>query len=202
MSRKTARWAQIAVHVSAWLPLASLAWMTWQGRLGPVPIAAVTRLLGRYALGLLLLSLLPTAVRIMLGVDWPLHFRQALGLYTFFYALLHVLAFVGLDYRFAFDLIVTVVLESRREVVGAVAFVILAVLAVTSMPGLASRLGRNWKRIQRSVYLAAALVVLHTVWNYKELRSWPLMAGGTLLLLLIVRLPPVAKLFARWRGSE
>ena len=202
MLRRKARWTRIAVHVGAWLPLASLAWMTGQGRLGPVPVAAVTRLSGRYALAFLLLSLFPTAVRIVSGVKWALRFRKTLGLYAFFYALLHVLAFVGLDYRCAFDLIVTVVLESRREAVGAAAFVILAVMATTSMPLLARHLGRNWRRIQRSVYLAAALVVHHTVWNYKELRSWPLMAGGTLLLLLIVRLPPVAKLFARWRGSE
>ena len=202
MDRKTARRIALLIHVGAWIPLATLAWMAWQGHLGPVPVAAATRLLGRYALALLLLSLVPTAVRIIFDLDAAVRFRRPLGLYAFFYALLHVLAFVGLDYRLALDLIIVAVLQSRRELIGLAAFAILLVLALTSIPGLVKRLGKNWKRIHRSVFLAAGFVVLHAIWNYKELRAWPLFAGTALILLLIVRLPPVASLLHRWRKSE
>jgi sulfoxide reductase heme-binding subunit YedZ len=202
MSRKTVQRVALGIHVGAWTPLAALAWMAWQGHLGPVPVAVVTRLLGRYALTLLLLSLVPTAVRIVFGVTPAARFRRPLGLYAFFYALLHVLAFVWLDYRLALDLLIVAVFQSRRELVGLAAFAILTVLAVTSVPGLAKRLGRRWKRIHRSVYPAAFFVVLHAIWNYKELRSWPLFAGAALLLLLIVRIPPVTGLLRRWRRSE
>lgn len=201
MSRRMERWLQILIHLGAWLPLATLAWMAWQGHLGPVPVEAATRLLGRYALALLLLSLLPTAIRIVTGISAAARFRKPLGLYAFFYALLHVLVFVGLDYGFAFGLLATVVLQSRRDFVGLVAFAILVVLALTSIPGVAKRLGKRWRRIHRLVYLAAGLVMLHAIWNYKELRPWPLIAGAMLLVLLVVRLPPVARRFRRWRGS-
>ncbi len=202
MDRKTARPIALVIHVGAWIPLATLAWMAWRGHLGPVPVAVVTRLLGRYALTLLLLSLVPTAVRIIFGLHAAVRFRGPLGLYAFFYAMLHVLAFVGLDYRLALDLIIVAVLQSRRELVGLAAFAILMVLALTSIPGLVKRLGKTWKRIHLSVYLAASLVVLHAIWNYKELRAWPLFAGAALILLLIVRLPPVSSQLRRWRRSE
>ena len=200
MEAKHRRWLQRAVHVGSLAPLAALLWLSWRDRLGPVPVAAATRLLGRYALALLLLSLVPTAARIVTGGTWLTRLRRPLGLYAFLYAALHVLAFVGLDYGFALGLVATVVGESRRELVGLAALVILAVLAVTSIPQLVKGLGRTWKRLHRLVYVAAGLVVLHYAWNYKELRTWPVAAGVCLVVLLAVRLPPVAR-WLRRRGD-
>jgi sulfoxide reductase heme-binding subunit YedZ len=200
--RRELRWLRIAVHVGALAPLAALGWMAWRDQLGPVPVAAATRLLGRYALALLLLSLVPTAVRIGTGFGALIRVRRALGLYAFLYALLHFLAFAGLDYGFDLDLLATVIAESSREIVGLAALVILAILAVTSLRSLMRGLGRYWKLLHRSVYLAAALVVLHYVWNYKELRAWPVAAGAALLLLLIPRLPPVENALRRRRREE
>lgn len=199
MERRRVPWWKLVVHVAALAPLAVLTWMAWQKQLGPAPVAAATRLLGRYALVLLLLSLVPTAVRIVTGFDGLLPVRRSLGLYAFLYAAAHVLSFAGLEYRFDLRLIATTVAESRREILGLGAFLILALLAVTSMRGLMKRVGTAWKTVHRLVYLAAILVVLHYVWNYKELRAWPLAAGTIVLLLLIVRIPPAARLFRRWR---
>jgi sulfoxide reductase heme-binding subunit YedZ len=189
-------------HVGSLAPLAALGWMAWQDQLGPVPVAAATRLLGRYALALLLLSLVPSAIRIATGYAALLRVRRALGLYAFLYAALHVLAFVGLDYSFNLDLLVTVISESRREIVGLAAFLILALLAVTSIRTLIKGLGRYWRAIHRLVYAAAVLVVLHYVWNYKELRTWPIVVGLVLLLLLALRLPPVADWLRQQRSQE
>ena len=202
MGRRTGQWLALAAHVGALAPLAALAWMAWTNALGPVPIAAVTRLLGRYALALLLLSLVPTALRIVTGVSALTPFRRTLGLYSFLYASLHVLAFIGLDYRFQLGLVATVIGESRRELVGGAAFLILALLALTSVQGLMRRLGKDWRRLHRSVYLAGLLVVLHYLLNYKELRIGPLTAGAVLLLLLAIRFPPFARLLKRVRRRE
>ena len=202
MSRKVLRWLLVATHVGALTPMAVLAWLFWQEQLGPIPVVAVTRRLGRYALALLLLSLVPTVVRTVTGLGQVIRIRRALGLYAFLYAVLHVLAFAGLDYGFDLGLIATVVLESRREIVGLTALVILGLLALTSVRGLMRRLGKAWKPLHRLVYVAAALVVLHTIWNYKELRTWPVLAGVTLLLLLAARLPPVARFLSQRRRRE
>jgi len=202
VSRRYLRWLRVLIHVGALAPLAVLGWMAWRDQLGPVPVAAATRLLGRYALTLLLLSLVPTAVRILTGFGALVRFRRTLGLYAFLYALLHFLAFAGLDYGFDLSLLVTVISESSREIVGLGALLILGVLAVTSLRSLVRRLGRYWRPLHRLVYAAAALVVLHYVWNYKELRAWPTAAGAVLLLLLVVRLPPLVNLLERQRRQE
>ncbi len=199
MRGRDAGWLLIGTHVTALAPLAALTWMYWQDQLGPAPVAAVIRLLGRYALALLLLSLVPTVIRTVAGFEQVVKVRRTLGLYAFAYAALHFLAFAGLDYRFDVRLVARVIVESRREMAGLGALVILGLLALTSTAGWMKRLGRNWKRLHRLVYVAASLVVAHYVWNYKVLRTWPAAAGVTLGLLLAARLPPVERLLGRWR---
>ncbi len=213
---RRARWLHVAIHAAALAPLTALTWLFLQDRLGPAPVVALVRGLGRYALLFLLLSLVPTAIRIVTGLlglnqttapsplprgrshhripPWALSFARAtLGLYAFKYAALHLLAFAGLDYRFNLPLIATTILQSRREIVGLAAFLILALLALTSIPQLMRALGKYWKPLHRLVYVAAALVVLHYAWNYKELRTWPVAAGIALLTLLAARLPLIAR---------
>jgi sulfoxide reductase heme-binding subunit YedZ len=146
---------------------------------------------------LLLLSLVPTALRLVTGYRGALRVRRALGLYSFMYATLHFLAFAGLDYGFEFDLILQAMFEGRRIPVGAVSLALLIPLAVTSTTGWIKRLGKNWRRLHRLVYLAAGLAVLHYVWTFKELRVAPIVAGVVLLLLLVVRLPPIARALGR-----
>lgn len=189
MRSRQVRWLQVTTHAGALLALAVLMWMFWQNRLGPDPIGETIRRTGRYALVFLILSLVPTAVRAITGYGGLLRVRRALGLYAFLYAALHALAFAGLDYGFEFELILQAIGEGRREIVGLVALAILAALALTSIPGLMRRVGRYWKPLHRLVYLAGGLVVLHYVWNYKEFRAWPALAGMALVLLLAARLP-------------
>jgi len=181
-------WLTIALHTGALIPLVVLAWRYWQGGLGPASVGAVIRRLGRYALGFLILSLAPTAIRTITGYGGLLRVRRALGLYAFFYAALHALAFAGLDYEFRLGLLFQAIGESRREIVGLLALIILVALAVTSIPSLMRRLGRYWQWLHRLVYAAGALVVLHYIWNYKALRTWPALAGAALALLLAARL--------------
>jgi sulfoxide reductase heme-binding subunit YedZ len=199
---RRAKWLQVATHIGALTPLAVLIWLFWQDRLGPVPITEVIRRTGRYALILLILSLVPTVVMTITGYRELVPVRRWLGLYTFFYAALHFLAFAGLDYRFDGKLITQALLEGRREFVGLVALTILGLLALTSIRGLMVRLGKAWKRLHRLVYLAGALVVLHYVWTYKELRRWPVLAGVALMVLLIARLPPIAERLRRLRREQ
>ena len=202
MRSRRVRWLKAVTHIGGLLPLAVLIWLYWQNRLGPVPIAAVIRRTGRYGLAFLILSLVPTVVRTVTGYSELLSVRRWLGLYAFLYAALHFLAFAGLDYGFSFGLIAQAIGEGRREIAGGVALLILGVLAVTSIRSLMVRLGKTWKRLHRGAYLAAALVVLHYLWNYKELRAWPILSGIALLLLLAARLPPIADRLRRLRGAR
>ena len=178
-------------HVAA---AGAFAWLVWgylTGNLGPDPVGAATRWSGRFALAFLLLSLMPTAVRILTGVAAHPRVRRALGLYSAKFAALHLLVYAGLDFGFDLPLLFSSVRGDRFVLVGAAALVILLVLAATSTDGAVRRLGRNWRRLHRLTYVAGVLVVVHYAWTFKELRTTPTVVAAVLGLLLVLRIPVV-----------
>jgi len=186
------RWLQILSHVAALLPLALLAWDYWQGRFID-PVQEITTRTGKTALILLILSLACTPLNIILGFKQVMRVRRALGLYAFMYAGLHFLTFVGLDYGFDFDLLLGQgILDQRYVLVGFAAGLLLLGLAITSTQGWQKRLGKNWKRLHRLVYLAGILAIVHFMWLAKDNRE-PLRYGAVVALLLIVRIPAIKR---------
>jgi sulfoxide reductase heme-binding subunit YedZ len=121
-------------------------------------------------------------------------------LYAFFYALLHILIFTGLDYLFDPALIRAAIFEKRYALAGLAAFLMLLPLAITSTRGWMKRMGKDWKRLHRLVYLAALLVVTHYAWSVKSDIRQPLAFGTAVLLLLVARLPAVRRATTRLRG--
>jgi sulfoxide reductase heme-binding subunit YedZ len=202
MQKLKAHWPSILTHVAALLPLVLLVWGYTQNQLTANPIRELTLRTGKYALILLLLSLACTPIHIVSGLDQVRRLRRPLGLYAFLYAALHGLIFVGLDYGFNFTLIVQEVIEKRFVQVGILAFLILLSLAATSTKGWTRRLGKNWKRLNRLVYLAALLVVVHFVWIAKGNIREPLLYGGVAMLLLIIRIPGVRNALGKLRASS
>jgi len=196
MARPRTLLLRVLVHGAALLLLAGLAWAYWQGLLGPDPVGELTRRTGRYAIIFLLLSLVPTVAAALRFRDL-LRVRRALGLYAFFFTLLHLLAFAGVDYAFNLAQLARVIREDPRVLVGVITLLLLLPLAMTSTNAAVRRLGKNWKRLHRLAYLAAGLDVLHYALNFKELRILPVLAGIVLVLLLLVRLPPVTRLLGR-----
>ena len=191
------RWVQVVTHIAALTPLALLllAWTT--GRLGANPIRAITLRTGRYALTLLVLSLACTPARIVTGVAAIQRLQRPLGLYAFLYVFLHLLTYVGLDFGFNWTFLWPDITQQRFIQVGLLAFLLLLPLAMTSTRWWRKRLGRNWKRLHRLAYLAAALAVLHFFWLVKGDWRRPLVVAIVLALLLLVRLPPIRKALNR-----
>ena len=156
------------------------------------------RLTGRTALVLLLLSLACTPLSTLTGYKGVVRVRRALGLYAFLYVGLHFLTFVWLDYRLDLKLLLRAILDQRYVLVGLAAGLILLALALTSTKGWQKRLGRNWKRLHRWVYLAGILAVVHFLWLVKDIRL-PLRYAAVLAALLVLRLPPVRRGISRAR---
>ena len=194
MEKLKKHWLQILAHVGARIPRALLIWGYTQNQLTANPIREITLRTGRVALVLLLLSLACTPVTILFRFTPALKLRRPLGLYAFLYAGLHLLTFVGLDYGFDFSLIVPEVLQKRFVQVGMLAFLLLLPLAITSTRGWMRRLGKNWKRLHRLVYLAAVAVVIHFVWVAKGDIRRPLRYSAVLVLLLLIRVPPIRRI--------
>lgn len=174
------------------MPLARLAWYYWQGKFIIDPIQETTTYTGRTALILLILSLACTPINILFGLGQIMRMRRALGLYAFMYIVLHFLTFVGWDYGFDLALLGPAIFEQRFVLAGFAAFLLLLPLAITSTQSWRKRLGKNWKRLQRLVYLVNALAILHFLWSVKDPRE-PLRYGVVVALLLAVRIPAVKK---------
>lgn len=190
---------QIPLHVAALLPLVAIAWGFAFDQLTANPIEEVTLRTGRAALVLLMLSLACTPVNMMFGAKWVLRLRRPLGLYAFFYASLHLLTIVGLDYQFDFIFIREDLAGKRFALVGLAAYLSLLPLAVTSTSGWRWRLGRRWQRLHWLAYLAVLLAVTHFSLQAKADYRVPALYGAVVVLLLVVRLPGVRKAVSKPR---
>lgn len=196
------RWLKWGVHVAALTPLAVILILAWQGRLTANPIQDITLRTGQTALVLLVLSLSITPLYTAFTIKELLPLRRRLGLYAFFYAVLHFLIFIGLDYGFDPELLKEAIFEKRYALVGFAAFLILLPLAVTSTKGWMRRLGKRWKALHRWVYAAAVLVIVHYVWLVKSDIRTPLLYGAVVAILLILRAPAVARRVRQLRQAR
>ena len=195
------KWRLLVTHVGAMLPLAVLIFDWQMGNLTANPIRAATLRTGKSALVLLVLLLACTPLNTFLGFKWVLPLRKWLGIYATFYAGIHFAIFAGLDYGFDLVLLRDAIFEKRYAVVGFASGVILLALAMTSTQGWKKRLGNRWKQLHRLVYLAASLAVVHYLWLAKSNLSEPLLYGVIVVLLLVLRIPPISRLGRRLRLS-
>lgn len=159
-------WLRAALFAIALLPLARLVWLGAGSGLGANPVEFVIRSLGTWTLVALLVTLTVTPLRLATGWAWLLRLRRMLGLFTFFYALLHLGAWLWFDHLFDAATILRDVLKRPYITVGFAALLLLLPLAVTSTNAWVKRLGgRNWQRLHRLVYVIAPLAVLHFWWQ-------------------------------------
>lgn len=194
-------WFRLLVHLGALTPFLVLAWKYWRGKFLVDPVREMMTSTGQIALILLMLTLAVTPINTLLGFKRVVRVRRALGLYTFAYAVLHLFVFVGLDYAFAWGLIVEDIFGQLRTVVGAAAWLTLLPLAVTSTNGWMKRLGKRWKRLHRLVYATGVLAVVHFLWSVKDGRE-PFIYGGVLAFLFVVRIPAIRKVIKRFRRRQ
>ena len=111
-----------------------------------------------------------------------------LGLFTFFYASIHLLCYIGLDYQFAWIDIKNDIIKHRYVLVGFLGWLLLLPLAITSSDKMIRRLKTNWKKLHRLIYLIAVLGVLHFIWLVKKDISEPLIYAAIICILLVLRL--------------
>lgn len=157
--------AKLALWVICLVPAARLALDAATGGLGVNPIETLTHETGRTALLILIATLAVTPLRRITRQHWLIRLRRPLGLFAFFYALLHFAVYVVLDQFFAWGYIIEDIVERPYITVGFSALVLLVPLAVTSTQGWIRRLGHNWQRLHVLVYPAAALALLHFFWK-------------------------------------
>lgn len=155
-----------ALFAAALLPLARLFYLGFTDGLGANPVEFVARSLGTWALVMLCVTLSITPLRWATQWAWLIRLRRMAGLFCFFYAFLHVLAYAVLDHWLDIAAIAADIVKRPFITAGFAAFVMLVPLAATSTNAMVKRLGgRNWQRLHRLVYLIAVVVVLHFWWH-------------------------------------
>ncbi len=190
----TPRWV-VGVKVALWgacltpFLLLVLRALEFHGMsLGADPVQELLNVCGKTALNLLLLTLCITPIRRSTGINRLISFRRLLGLFAFFYVVLHFTTYVWLDLAFAWDHVFEDIAKRPYITVGFTALLLLIPLAATSTNRMQRSLGRNWVKLHRLIYVIAVLGVVHFWWQVKRDISEPLLYAFLLSVLLGVRL--------------
>ncbi|WP_186100600.1 protein-methionine-sulfoxide reductase heme-binding subunit MsrQ [Burkholderia gladioli] len=196
-------WLRIAkpvVFLAGLFPLARLVVLGFTGGLGANPIEFVTRSTGLWTLMILCVTLAVTPLRRLTGINALLRLRRMIGLFAFFYALLHFTTYFWFDKWFDLPAILKDVFKRPFITVGFAAFLLLIPLALSSPRAAVRRLGRHWQRLHRLIYAIAVLAILHFWWMRagKHDLALPKLYGAIVLALLGWRV--VVALRARRRG--
>ena len=173
--------------LSLW-PLLSISINIFQDRLGANPVEFIERHFGKWTLIFLCLTLSMTPLRKITNVSQWILYRRMLGLFVFFYASIHLLCYIGLDYHFAWIDIKNDIIKHRYVLVGFLAWVLLLPLAITSSDKMIRKLKMKWKLLHRLIYVIAILGVLHFIWLVKKDITEPLIYVAIVSILFILRL--------------
>lgn len=183
------RWivpVKIAVFVAMLFPLVRLVLLGATGGLGANPIEFITRSTGLWTLVYLCITLAITPVRRLTGVTALARFRRMIGLFAFFFAVLHFTTYIWFDKWFDVAAMLKDIGKRPFITVGFAAFVLLIPLAVTSPKAMVRKLGRRWQTLHRAIYLIAALAILHFWWMKagKHDLELPKIYGSIVIVLL------------------
>jgi methionine sulfoxide reductase heme-binding subunit len=149
----------------ALLPFAYLFYGAWANTLGANPAEALIRSTGDWTLRFLCLVLAVTPLRVISGTPQLARFRRMLGLFVYFYALLHFTAYAWLDMSFELPGIVKDIAKRPFILVGFASLLLLTPLAATSFNRAIKTLGAaRWQMLHKLVYAVAGLAVLHFFW--------------------------------------
>lgn len=189
-----AKWVKPAVFAASLIPVALLVVRFFRDDLSANPTEFITHRTGDWAMRFLLFTLAITPLRKILAQPDLIRFRRMLGLFAFFYASLHFLTWLVLDKFFDWREIGADLVKRRFITVGMLGLAVMIPLAITSTTGWIRRMGgKNWQRLHRLTYLAAAAGVVHYYWLVKSDIREPLLYGAILALLLGWRALPQRK---------
>ncbi len=158
------------------------------GDLGINPIETLTHETGQWALRFLLASLAITPLRRLTGWNRVIVFRRMLGLFAFFYAILHLSVWVVFDHYFMLGTMIEDIAKRPFITMGTISLLLMVPLALTSTKWAIRRMGRRWQTLHRLVYVSAAAAVVHFIWKEKVIINETMIYAGVLAALLGVRL--------------
>ncbi len=189
---------KIIVHFAALLPLLNLYYLAFTDQIGADPVESVINFTGIGALNLLLVTLAVTPLAKRFKQAYLIKVRRLLGLYAFSYAVFHIVNFIAFDLQFAWSLFFSEIIKRPYISIGAIAFMLLAALAITSHNTLKRKMGKSWQLLHNLNYLIVILVGVHFYWSVKSELTTPLFYLLLSCFLLSFRYQKLKKLCAPW----
>ena len=180
-------WRRVLIFVTSLLPLFYIVFKTITNQLGADPAKAIVLFTGTWAFYFLLITLSVSPLKRLANQSWVMAHRRMLGLFTLFYAIAHLLSYftfiLGLDFSsFGSELV------KRPYILLTIpAVILLIVLGATSTQAMMRRLGRNWVKLHKSIYLIAILAWLHVLLQVRSSYADAVLFGVLTALLLGVR---------------
>lgn len=195
----TSKWTKVLVFVAASVPFLLLSWGLLRSDLGINPVETLQHTTGDWTLRFLVFTLAITPLRKTFNLPELIRYRRMLGLFAFFYVVLHFVTYLGPDQSFNLSGMWDDVAKRKFVTVGFAAFLLLIPLAITSTSGMIRRLGgKRWQSLHRLVYLCAILGVVHYYWLVKSDVRKPLFYGALVAILLLWR---VWDAYSRRKGN-
>ena len=176
------------IFVLILVPFLIITYKIFFNKLGPEPVKEITHFTGEWTLIFICLTLSMSPLKKLTNLNYWVKVRRMLGLFVFFYASLHLLTYIGIDYRFSWQPIFDDVVKKKYIFVGFAAWVLLIPLTITSSQKMMLLLKQKWKKLHRLIYVIAILGSLHFIWLSKTIYFKPLFYFVLITVLLALRI--------------
>ncbi|SKA64046.1 protein-methionine-sulfoxide reductase heme-binding subunit MsrQ [Enterovibrio nigricans] len=180
-------WVKTAIHLISLVFLADLIWTVLNGNFGADPVEGITHYTGVAALNTLIVTLMISPLARFTKQGLLVRCRRMVGLYAFFWATLHMFTYFSLDLGFNVALLGSEIIKRPYLTVGALCWLILFVLAITSTSRIQRSMGAKWQKLHNSVYIALILAPIHFYWSSKSELVEPAIYLTLALSLLLIR---------------
>lgn len=187
-------WLKVVIHIVSLGFFLLLVGQTLAGDLGADPIQGISHFTGKAALNTLMITLLLSPLARYFKQAALVRVRRLVGMYSFFWAVLHLSGYLILDLGLDWQLLGSEIVSRPYLTLGAISWIILASLAITSTQGMQRRLGRHWQKLHNWVYLALLLAPIHYYWSVKS----GIVEPGIYFLIAITLLSFRWKTFKKW----
>jgi len=177
-----------SIFILSTIPFLIIIYKIFFNKLGPEPVKEITHFTGEWTLIFICLTLAISPLKKLTNLNFWVKGRRMLGLFVFFYASLHLLTYVGIDYRFSWQPIFDDVIKKKYIFVGFAAWLLLIPLTLTSSQKMMLLLKQNWKKLHRLIYVIAIFGSLHFIWLSKTIYFKPLIYFVIITILLFLRL--------------
>ena len=176
------------IFILSLIPFLEIISKIYFNQLGPEPVKEITHHTGEWTLIFICLTLAMSPLKRFTNLVIWIKLRRMLGLFVFFYATIHLITYVVIDYRLDWQQIFNDVLKKKYIFIGFSAWLLLIPLALTSSQKMAKLLRHNWKKLHRLIYIIAIFGSLHYIWLSKTIFFKPLIFMLIILVLLALRI--------------